>query len=450
MENWASIELAESILGHERFRQNAINILTRLGEHPGLSFSAACGPLIRKSAWRLFSSADIDLQRGHVKQTVQRCSGHDLVLALEDTTDVNYNRHKSKTGMGHLGGRFEARGINIHSVLCTSEQGEPLGLIGQHIWAPTESKLKTTVTHLRQLPIEEKESMKWIRLMRDVNQAFALHEGKVLVVADREADFYEHFSEPRKANIDLLVRGSHLERNIVFADQKCKVRDLPNLVQVQHTYHLTVQRQKDREERVAEIGVRYGSITYPPAGGKKGPALTLSFVHAVEAHAPEGVDKIEWYLFTSMPVENAEQAVKMVQYYAKRWIIERFHYVLKTGLRIEDIQIDTFERLKHALELYGIVAWRILWLVYVGKAMPQAEAAGTFEQPQIEILEKLKKKKIQTVKDFLLALGALVGFQTSRKQPLPGEKLIWQAYGQLVQIQRGVELAKKSGFNGTG
>jgi hypothetical protein len=449
MDNWASTELHGANLGHERFRPNAIKILTRLGENAGLSFSAACGPAVRKSANRLFSDPDIDLQQGHVEQTVQRCSGQALVLALEDTTDVNYDRHKDKKGMGHLGGPRDIRGINIHSVLCASEQGEPLGLIGQYIWAPAKSKSKVEGIHLRKLPIEEKESMKWIRLMRDVNQAFGDKRGQVLVIADREGEFYEHFSEPRKTNIDLLVRGNHMERKIFFKEQKCKVLDLPDLVEVQQTYTMTVQRQKDREEREAQIGVRYGSIEYPPTVDRKGAVITLSFVHAAEINYSEE-DKIEWYLFTSMVIESVEQARKLITFYSKRWTIERFHYILKTGLKIEKVQIDTFGRLKNALELYSIVAWRILWLAYVGKVKPQAEAKAVFEQSQIEILENLNQKKIMTVRDFLLAMGKLVGFQTSKKQPLPGEKLLWQAYGQLMQIQRGFELAGKLKFSGTG
>lgn len=449
MDNWASKELEGANLGHERFRRNAIKTLTRLGENPGLSFSAACGPSVRKSANRLFSSSDIDLQRGHVEQTVQRCGGCALILALEDTTDVNYDSHKDKKGMGHLGGPRDTRGINIHSVLCLSEQGEPLGLIGQYIWAPPKSKSKVEGTYMRKLPIEDKESMKWIRLMRDVNEAFVDKKNRILVVADREGDFYEHFSEPRKANVELLVRGSHLKRKIIFEGQKCKVMDLPHLVAAQHTYKMTIQRQKEREEREAEIEVRYGKITYPPTVGKKGATIILHFVHAAETNYT-AEDKIEWYLFTSMVIENFEQARQLIEFYGKRWAIERFHYILKTGLKIEKIQIDTFGRLKNALELYSIVAWRILWLAYVGKVKPQTQAAEVFEQQQIEILENLNQKKILTVKDFLLALGRLVGFQTSKKQPVPGEKLLWQAYGQLTQIQRGFQLAGRPKFSGTG
>ena len=303
MEQWASKEMAGAILGHERFRSNAIKILSRIGEKQGLSFSAACGPAVRKSANRLFSQSDIDLHKGHVEETIKRSEGELLVLALEDTTDVNYNSHKAKQGMGQLGGPKGTKGINIHSVLCVRVDGEPLGLIGQHIWAPPVSKSKSEGIAIRNLPIADKESMKWIRLMRDVNGAFESHRSRVLVITDREGDFYEHVSEPRKENVSLLIRGSHLERNIKFGGQRCKVRDLPALTAVQGCYKLTVSKQKNREERIAKINVRYGQIEYPPTRGKTGATINLWFVHAEEIDYP-GADKIEWYLFTTLPIDT--------------------------------------------------------------------------------------------------------------------------------------------------
>lgn len=449
MEHWAKTEMAGAQLGHERFRKNAIEILSRIGSKEGLSFSAACGPAVRKSANRLFTQSDIDLQKGHVDKTVKRCVEAGMVLALEDTTDVNYNSHKSKQGMGLLGGQFVVKGINIHSVLCVSTAGEPLGLIGQHIWAPVPSKSKADGVSMSKLAIEEKESMKWIRLMRDVNQSFEAQSLKVLVVADREADFYEHFSEPRRANVELLVRGSHLDRRIEFEGHQCQTRDLPKLSEVKGCYKLTVSKQQGREKREAKITVRYGQLSYPPTRDKTGGSIKLWFVHAEEI-GYNGKDKIEWYLYTTIPIETLEQAFELIAFYSKRWIIERFHYVLKTGLQIERIQIDTFERLKNALHLYGIVGWRILWLNYIGKAKPESKAEPMFDKPQIEVLEAVNQKKINTVRDFLLSLGKLVGFQTSTKQPLPGEKLLWQAYGQLLNIQKGIELAQIVKFSGTG
>ncbi|MEQ1746142.1 MAG: hypothetical protein ABMA02_11995 [Saprospiraceae bacterium] len=89
---------------------------------------------------------------------------------------------------------------------------------------------------MSKLPIEDKESMKWIRLMRHVNRAFNGLGNRVLFIADREGDFYEHVAERREENVGLLVRGKNLGHHIVFGDQRCQVKDLPNLLPIQGCY----------------------------------------------------------------------------------------------------------------------------------------------------------------------------------------------------------------------
>jgi hypothetical protein len=173
----------------------------------------------------------------------------------------------------------------------------------------------------------------------------------------------------------------------------------------------------------------------------------MSLVHAREVDGP--TDAIEWYLFTSLPVNTFEDAQLVLDIYTKRWMIERFHYILKTGLRVEKLQIDNFERLVNALKMYAIVGWRILHLNYVAKASPERKAGEVFEQVHIQILHAMTRKQIKTVVDFVVALGSLAGFKPTKKQPLAGEKLLWQAWSILHNVQWGWTLAKDK-FNGTG
>ena len=123
-----------------------------------------------------------------------------------------------------------------------------------------------------------------------------------------------------------------------------------------------------------------------------------------------------------------------------RWPIERFHLVLKSGLKIEGLQFDTFTRLKHALEVCSMVAWQLLWMAYIGKAKPNEKAEGTFEAIEIKILEQLTNRKIKTITDFILTLGTLSGFVKSKAQPLPGEKLLWQSMKLLRTMKIGYTL----------
>lgn len=441
--NWAKEELQGAKLGHERYRTNAIQILSCLGSNSGLSFSATLGERLRKSAHRLFSQQEIDLQQGHREQSVGRCTAHEWVLAIEDTTDLNYQDHPSKIGIGQLGGIYDCKGISIHSALLVSPQGEPLGVLGQHIWAPSSSGRQKRA---RDYTIEEKESYKWLLLLKQIEENFPSSERTVIIVADREADFYEHLVEDRSNHIGFVIRGNSMVRNVLVGDESLKVQDLPAEFDPQGSLEVSITKQKNREARVAKVEVRYGVFTYPPPGQHKGKSIELTLVHVREVDGPD--DPIEWYLFTSFAVNNFEEAQLVIDIYTKRWMIERFHYILKTGLRVEKLQIDHFERLANALKMYAIVAWRILHLNYVAKATPDRNANAVFEQVHIEILQTMTQKKIKTVADFVVALGALAGFKPTKKQPFAGEKLLWQALSILLNVQWGWNLAIDK-FNGT-
>src|SRR3954447_5399200 len=190
---WVAAELAGVSLPDKRFAANVIAITEQLDEHTGFSFSGACGERLRKSAWRLFSTEELDLLSAHQQRTLERCSGEDTILVVEDTTDIHY-RQPHKQGMGILGGTKTrvARGLNMHTALALTVQGACLGIVHQHIWAPKADRGSTT--NRRKLPLEDKESIKWIKPLKAVNSCRA--QQQVVVVADREADFFEHYAQP--------------------------------------------------------------------------------------------------------------------------------------------------------------------------------------------------------------------------------------------------------------
>jgi hypothetical protein len=432
-------EMSGALLPDERYRNNLMKMCNSLLEKPGHSFSSACGPIVRKTASGLFSKEkNIDLQSGHLERTISRCKDHNLLLVLEDSTDLNYNPHLNKTGMGNIGGGGKgARGLSMHSAIIVSTLGEPLGLVGQYIWAPVSTGRKK---QHREYPIEEKESYKWLRTKKWVNNALGSTNSQVIVVGDREADFHEHFTFDRSSNIDLLVRAGQVNRNVIHKGEKKKVKQVAVDEQAIGEIEVKVKRQKDRKARTAKLMVKVTKVTCPPTVQKHAKRvdaeMTLIYIKEIEGGG-KIKDPIEWYLYTSVEINSLAAAAEMVKYYSLRWIIERFHYVLKSGLRIEKMQFDNFTRTANALKIYSIVGWKLLWLNYVGKAHPQADAADYFEALEIEILELFTLKKIKNVKQFILALGSLSGFSPSTQQPLPGEKLLWQSLKLLTAMKKG-------------
>src|SRR3954471_3138707 len=181
---WVAAELTGVSLPDQRFAANVIAITEHLDEHSGYYFSGACGERLRKSAWRLFSTEELNLLAVHQQRTLERCAIEDTILVVEDTTDIHY-RQPHKQGMGILGGTKTrvARGLNMHTALALTAEGECLGIVHQHIWAPQPA---STTTNRRKLAVEDKETIKWIKALKTVNSCWSQQQQQVVVVADRE------------------------------------------------------------------------------------------------------------------------------------------------------------------------------------------------------------------------------------------------------------------------
>ena len=146
----------------------------------------------------------------------------------------------------------------------------------------------------------------------------------------------------------------------------------------------------------------------------------------------------QWWLLTSLPIENLEDVERVVEFYALRWRIERLHYTLKSGaLNVEKLQFDDIHTLVNALSFYSVVAWQLLSLTYSLRENPEQPANQVFSSDDLTLLQALVKTNISTVGEGVLALGKIVGFAPSRKQPFPGIKVLAQALDRFFFIKMG-------------
>jgi len=440
--SWVAAELEGVFLPDQRFATNVIAIAGQLNEHTELSFSGACGERLRKSAWRLFSTEELDLLSVHQQRTLERCASEDTILVVEDTTDIHY-RQPHKQGMGILGGTKTrvARGLNMHTALAVTTEGECLGMVHQHIWAP---KPASSTTNRRQLPLEDKETIKWVKALKAVNKCWQQQQQQVVVVADREADFFEHYAQSRNDNVRLLVRVSHLNRKVCYREQDLCMEEVLGKLEPLGEGSIRVWRRplKRLKERIAQVQYYAATVTLPPTYKRKQLSQTLQLVWIREQPSAEVAEPIEWILLTDLGVESLQEAITIGNYYALRWVIERFHFILKSGLGIERLQIGLLLRLTNALQLYALVAWHVLWLQRLGKAHSEQPATNYIAPQTIEVAAAVSGKQILTVKDFLVVTAALGGFIPTKKQPLPGEKTLWLGLQQLYAICKGFLAAK--------
>lgn len=464
MESWAFQELQGAQLKDERQRTNIVKICEQVSQQPHRSFSACCGSALRKSGWGIFSAQKADLLRGHLQQTWRRCSGHEVLLCLSDSTELNYHGHKCTSGLGKLGSEHSVRGLGMHTVIAVDGQAENqfLGLLGQYIWAPiVEGRHCTDKKNYSLIPIEQKETYRWLM---GIEWAYRLKSALkkckdpalVLAVTDREGDFYDHIAHAKKRGVQVLVRVNHMRRKVCYRGQELRLIDLKTKLPVLGTYRYQINASEGRSPREAVMEVRVAKIKLKPSGVKQGKAFRLSVVFASEKNPPSAEQAIEWNLLCSLPLpegscqETYHVAYTWILYYEKRWIIERFHYTLKSGaLQVERLQFDNFNRLKNALQLYSIIAWYMMSLLSVAKSEPQTPIETIADPNEVEILKALSSKEVTTAKQAVLAIASLAGFAPSKKQPLPGEKIFAQGMQTFLSIKTGFLLAKHQ-FYGTG
>jgi len=443
--DWAYQEMRGAKVWDPRCRKTLISACHVLAEHAEIAFSRALGSQ-RKAVSRIFhheTTSAHDLLAGHFRATSLRCQNHDFILVASDTTSCDFTSHKAVEGLGSISSLPHQKGFFVHSALALSCKGVPLGLLHQHSWvreSPSSSEedaLPDTRT------FAEKESYKWVEALRGVEAALPPHQ-KALLIQDREADIFAFFAAPRREGLDLLVRATHPRRIAVTG-----VLQSPTLFKavaaapVLATKTVSLPARPGQKARQAHLTLRVFAVSLLAPHNGTAPPVPLYVVRASEETPPEGVkEPIEWVLLTTLVVSDAATALAVVGYYALRWRIERFHYVLKSGCRLERLQMETFVTLRKAVSLYSIVAWHLLHLMYLSREVPDAPPWEALSATERTVLERATGKPLHTMQEVVVAVARLAGFVPVPSAPDPGVKSLWLGFRKLHDLVAGFHLAR--------
>jgi hypothetical protein len=411
---WAAHEFGGAPLGDARLSARVVQSAAAQAAHPGRAFSGVAAgdwPAV-KGYYRLIDHPDAaavtmaTILRPHREQTIRRMQGQRMVLCLHDGTDLDYTGLATCAGLGVIGTNqtgARSRGLHLHSTLAVTGEGLPLGVLRAECTAPppkTEGDARPTYA----IPIEAKETFCWIQAQRDcVAVAAAMPQTRLLSVMDREADFFELFDEQRRhPRVDLLVRAKH-DRTLTPPPGKlfAAVRQAP----IQTHVRVQIPRQSARPKRSkqqarpqraarpAELAVRYQAVQLrPPPYHQDKPPIPLWVVHAREEHPPPGTERVEWVLLTTLAIASPADAVQCLRWYCLRWRIEDWHRVLKSGCRIEEIAHKTVERLRRAIAINVVIAWRIMLMTLLGRETPELPAEVLFADLELRVLQAYAKK----------------------------------------------------------
>ena len=446
-QEWAAQELATARFGDARLTKRLAHIVADKLANPTASIPQASGDwAATNAAYRFVASKQVStdaIRAAHAHATVERTLHHSTILVLQDTTELNYTAHPNTTGLGPLDNPL-CWGLKVHSALAASTDGLPLGLLHQVVWtrdAPSTGK------KARKRPRHERESQRWLSTLSEV-QALVPASTRLVVVADREADIYPLFIAPRDERSDLLVRASY--NRILLGGQK--LEQVASEVSWQGTREVLIPANGSRLERTATVSIGWTSVQllppqdYPMPASAPRPQVQLVVVEEREPAA--GVKPLRWLLWTTLAVESWEDAIQVVEYYRLRWLIERYHYVLKSGCGIEKLQLEKGEGLARALAVYGVVAWRLLWLTYEARVRPKEPCTVAFAEHEWQALyctvhrTAVAPAEPPSLREAVRLVARLGGFLARKGDGEPGVKTIWRGLIRLDDITAAWLLAR--------
>jgi hypothetical protein len=477
--SWAEQEFGRIDFGDKRLNERLIKICNRFSDAPESPINQACVDWKEtKAAYRFFQNEKVevnDIIASHRENTVLRAKTHNTVLAIQDTSYFVYSNHPKTEGLGKMSlkigrnkDRIYSNGLMMHTCLAVTTKGLPIGLFDQKIFTrtlrPDKERRRAGGKYIQDtLPIEEKESYRWLESLSETKKAIDMSQ--VITVCDREADLYDFFKFSAQIKAPVLVRAS--QNRTVNRKSRYEKKDVEKLWDYMDkqpeagSYTIEVPQRTKRKHVKARIGrtatvtVRFGVFQLnPPMNNPKHkveklPDIEMNAVHVLEKDPPEGEEPVEWMLLTNCPVTTFAEACEKALWYSLRWRIEMYFKVLKSGFRVETCRLGTAERLARYLAVMSIVAWRLFMITLIARTNPAKPCTHLLVDQEWRVLymkvnrgRKLPNK-IPTIGDTVIWIARLGGYLARKNDGPPGTIVLWRGWKRLTDLTDGWNMASQ-------
>lgn len=465
---WVSEEMATANLGDKRLNDRLVKIMDQLSERSTASIPAACngGHAETTAAYRFFDNDKVGFEgvlQPHINATHERIDSQPVVMLTHDTSEIELTRPQQEVvGAGPLddGSR---RGLFLHLLQAFTPNRTPLGTVGAMTLIRSDDGETTSAGKTRaerqKIPIEEKESYRWVEMLRHSHDVARQHPHvKFITLADSEADIYEYLAEAAAGpeNTHFIVRAAQdravTDENLIHEEAARLIREQVMAAPVMYTQTINVRgrdakvscetrgRRQPRISRVTEVEVRAACVTLRPPyrPDRKLPPITVNVVIVSEVNPPADDVPIEWILLTDLPIDTIEQVREIVNGYCVRWQIEVLFRTLKTGCRIEKRRFEHIDRLLPCLATYLTVAWRTLYVTHLGREMPDIDCEAIFEpeewQSACRVVHGQVPQKPPTLQEMVRTVAQLGGYVNRKRSDPPGPQTIWLGLQRLHDI----------------
>ncbi|STX50759.1 transposase Tn5 [Legionella busanensis] len=447
---WISKEFDDICLGDKRLNKRLKTVATQFFLNAESTIPSACeGWSGAKACYRFFKNPKVNARKileTHRQKSLQRIGETETVLIVQDTTFIDYSTHYQTKGLGGIS--KDSKGLIMHSSLALSEDGIPVGFLGQKIFArPFVEGLKKRNRHAT--PIQDKESYRWLESFHDSIEGFS-NTQRLVTITDREGDMYELMLEIDKKDSNFLIRirqdraiNQRFKRSPVqqrmwnYMSQQTPVGYFKTEIQY-------VNKHVNRWREV-ELSVKIGSFTIQAPQQSRNRVLNaprpikVYAIYVQEINPQKGENPIEWMLLTNLSTIDFETALVRIRWYKYRWLIELFHKILKSGYQVESCRLSEAERLIRYLTVMSIISFRILSITYLQKYQDSVKADVIFTPDELVILSLWSNrlgKNISSPLSLVTAVKILAqkgGFFNRKSDETPGFITIWRGLRKLAE-----------------
>lgn len=462
----AADEFAGANLGDRRRAARLTTIAGTLEEQPARGFPRLLGSDAALEAFYRFINnpgfGAEDIVAPHLAATAARAENAGVVVAVHDTTLVEYSTQRRDLGVTTRKAR--AHGFVAQVTLLLSEaDGLPLGVASLETlkrsgkkWAKRKKEGQRGHVHRDD---EGRESLRWIRGVEAV-EAARRDRFSVIHVTDAEGDFFELFARLNALDTRFVIRAGQLDRTVQAGGGERRLRDVLDELSPTSWREIevserkypprtvarsTLRRHPEREARTARVGIASARVTLKGTkySGVKTNPFQVNVVRVWEPQPPKNQPAVEWILVTTEDTSSPSALKRVVDIYRLRWTIEEYFKALKTGCSLEKRQVESYDALRKVLALFVPIAYRLLLLRGLERLDSGAPACRAFSETDLHIMANAPSNRHlqapRTVSDALKHLARLGGH--IKNNGPPGWQTLGWGYEKLLTLRLGWEMA---------
>jgi hypothetical protein len=442
-------EFQHAEFGDERLTDRLVQIGDELGSSPAESIPIACENLAStKATYRFCDNENVDsaeILASHKQAQLSRIQETDELLVVSDTTELTFPHHPAKDGLGDIGtAEMDIQGVKVHSTIGINPQTYHMtGVIDQQSLIEDRQTATTYDTNGNDEPTPlETRHTKWIRGDRRA-RAWLPEDVRPIFVHDRAADDFSLYAEiiDEMHNAGFLVRAQYNRTIRTPTGEDDKLFGWSGDLPEEGRTTIDIQQAGGRKARTAELSIATGTCDLLPTKSAPDGADPISVNVVQVEEVGEHEDPMQWVLLTTASVDGLDEALTVIERYRLRWRIEDWHKALKTGCKIEERQLQTWERMDVLLGIYSVIAWKVLELRDLARENSSADPAVLLSDAERAVLEaKFPELREEDGKTYAVSVAKLGGYLDRNSDPPPGWQAMWKGLQKVRMWAEGYEL----------